>query len=457
MSLALRALIVDDEAPMRQLLEAFVRREGFEVAAAGDGRQVLPWLRPGLADVALVDRRMPGVDGLEVLAAIRATDPECQVALITGDPTVDSAVQAVKGGAIDYLSKPLEPGRLKALLAAVREERGRRVAVLASESALARRLELCGMVGRSPVMQEMFTMIRRVAAHARTVLVSGETGTGKEMVARALHALGPRASRRMVTVNCSAIVETLFEGEVFGHVRGAFTGATADRAGLFEAASGGTLLLDEVGELPLPLQAKLLRALESGEILRVGATTAVPVDVRLVALTNRDLGAEVAAGRFRSDLFYRLDIAHLTVPPLRERIEDVPFLTARFVEEFARRFDKPLEGLTAEAERALFGWHWPGNVRELRNTLERACLTSEGGLLSSKDLRLGPGSGSAASPPRQGTLAALERERIGDVLDECGGNKAEAARRLGIDRRSLYRRIDQYGLAHVREPREGTS
>lgn len=439
-------LVVDDEASMRTLIQTFAQKEGFDVVAAGDGSQTLAWLRPGLADVAVVDLRMPRVDGLEVLAAIRATDPGCQVILMTGDPTVETAVQAVKAGALDYLSKPLDADRLRGLLAGAREELDRRHAVLASETALARRLEFCGMIARSAVMQELFAMIRRVAAHARTVLVSGETGTGKELVASSLHRLGPRSSRRLVTVNCSAIVEPLFESEVFGHVRGAFTGAATDKTGLFEAANGGTLVLDEVGELALPMQAKLLRTLETGEVLRVGSTSAAAVDVRVIAMTNRDLAQEVKAGRFRGDLFYRLDVMHLSVPPLRHRMEDVPYLTAAFVQEFASRFGKDIGGLTPGAEKALSTWTWPGNVRELRNTLERACLVADGAHLTERDVRAVPAHDHAPAAQTAGTLAAVERDRIAQVLDECAGNRAQTARRLGLDRRSLYRRLERYGL-----------
>ena len=439
-------IVVDDDASVRSLVERFAQTEGFDLVATGDGRQTLEWLRPGLADVAIVDLRMPQVDGLEVLAAIRATDPSCQVILMTGDPTIDTAVHAVKAGALDYLSKPFDAARLRALLAGVREELDRRQAVLASETALARRLEFCGMIARSAVMQELFGTIRRVAGHARTVLVSGETGSGKELVATALHRLGPRASRRLVTVNCSAIVEPLFESEVFGHVRGAFTGATTDKAGLFEAANGGTIVLDEVGELALPMQAKLLRTLETGEVLRVGGTRPAGVDVRVIAMTNCDLSHEVSEGRFRSDLFYRLDVMQLKVPPLRERIEDVPYLTAAFVQEFATRFGKDIRGLTPGAERVLSSWTWPGNVRELRNAIERACLVADGAHLTERDIRSVSPPDQSPETPENGTLAALERDRIAQVLAECAGNKALAARRLGLDRRSLYRRLERYGL-----------
>lgn len=448
-------LVVDDEPSMLTLVGKFARHEGFEVVSVGDGSKVLGCLRPGLADVALVDLRMPGVDGLEVLAAIRSTDPACHVILMTGYPTVDTAIQAVRAGALDYLSKPFDADRLRALLAGVRDELDRRQTVLASESALARRLAFCGMIARSATMQELFATIRRVASHARTVLISGETGTGKELVAAALHTLGPRAARRLVTVNCSALVEPLFESEVFGHVRGAFTGATTDKPGLFEAANGGTLILDEVGELPPGTQAKLLRTLESGEVLRVGGTTPVRVDTRIIAMTNRDLIEEVEAGRFRSDLFYRLNVLHLVLPPLCERMEDVPYLTAAFVEEFAARFGKDIRGLTPAAEHALSSWTWPGNVRELRNTIERACLVADGVQLTERDVRITAALNRTPETPGVGTLAALERDRIVQVLEECGGNKAQAARRLGLDRRSLYRRLERYGLAEPVEQGQG--
>jgi two-component system response regulator HydG len=286
------------------------------------------------------------------------------------------------------------------------------------------------------------------------VLVTGETGTGKELVAAALHRLGPRAARRLVTVNCSAIAEPLFESELFGHVRGAFTGAAADKVGLVEAAHQATLLLDEVGELAPAMQAKLLRTLETGEVLRVGGTAASRVDVRVVAATNRDLRTEVLQGRFREDLYYRLDVLHLRVPPLRDRMEDVPYLTAAFVREFAGRFGKDIRGLTPAAEQALMDWAWPGNVRELRNVVERACLVADGPYLTERQVvprdptpagAVAPAAATAAPPA--GTLADLERDRIAQVLADCQGNKARAARRLGLDRRSLYRRIERYGLA----------
>jgi DNA-binding NtrC family response regulator len=299
-------------------------------------------------------------------------------------------------------------------------------------------------------MQEVFGLIRRLAPHARTALVTGETGTGKELVARALHRLGPRASRRFVTVNCSAVVETLFESELFGHVRGAFTGATDNKPGLFEAADGGTLFLDEVGELPAAIQAKLLRVLETGEVQRVGSLQPRKVDVRIIAATNRDLRADIDAGLFRSDLFYRLNVVELHVPPLRDRREDIPYLTAAFVKEFADRFGRTIEGVSPAAEQLLMTAEWRGNVRELRNVLERACMLADGGTLSERDVEVAMPSpsdaGHADADEDSDDLDVVEREHIVRVLAEMRGNKVAAARRLGISRRTLYRRLERHGL-----------
>ena len=306
-------------------------------------------------------------------------------------------------------------------------------------------------------MQEVFSLIRRLAPHVRTVLITGETGTGKELVARALHQQGPRRARRFVTVNCSAVVETLFESELFGHMRGAFSGATEQKAGLFEMAHDGTLFLDEIGELPLSLQAKLLRVLENGEVQRVGAVEPRQVDVCVFAATNRDLQQDVAAGRFRSDLLFRLNAVEVKLPPLRHRREDIPYLTAAFVADCARRLKKPVLGVTPAAERMLADAAWDGNVRELRNTIERACMLAEGSLLTDRDVtrdNAGGGLADAAAAPEglvPGTLDGMERERIVDVLRTVAGNKQAAARILGVSRRAFYRRLERYGL-HTASP-----
>jgi DNA-binding NtrC family response regulator len=346
-----------------------------------------------------------------------------------------------------YFSKPLDLPRVRQLMAALRRQFQDRNSVLDSDATLAERLEVCGMIGRTPAMRELFDVIHRLAPHARTVLVTGETGTGKELVAGALHQLGPRKSKKLVTVNCSAVVETLFESELFGHVRGAFTGANADKAGVFEAANGGTVFLDEVGELPAGAQAKLLRTLENGELSRAGSLATRQVDARLLAAPPRRLLDEIAAGRFRSDLYYRLNVVEIAVPSLRERSEDVPYLTAAFVKRFAREFSKPITGLTTGAEERLIEWPWPGNVRELRNVIERACLLCEGHLLTEGDLARSlverPSAVQADEEPAGPPPTA---EAVKDALDKTGGNKSLSAQRLGISRRALYRLIDKYRI-----------
>jgi DNA-binding NtrC family response regulator len=454
-------LVVDDEAGMLALIRRVAEGEGFEVLTCGGGREAIEVAAQRMPDLVLVDLRMPDVGGLDVVRAIRVADPHARVVLMTGHASIDTAVEAVKLGAADYLTKPFDRARLLETFATAREELTRRRRLLAAETELARQVEFCGMVGHSPAMQEVFDLIRRLAPHVRTALVTGETGTGKELVARALHKVGPRRDRRFVTVNCSAVVETLFESELFGHMRGAFTGATDNKPGLFEAADGGTLFLDEVGELPLAVQAKLLRVLESGEVLRVGSLDPRRVDARVIAATNRDLTGEVAAGRFRSDLYYRLNIAEIALPPLRARRGDVRFLTASFVRDFSAKFGKPVAGLTPEAERLLEAAAWPGNIRELRNVLERASMLAEGRLITERELAgnmrptaqptaMAPSSpppGSPAAHPGAPPLDALERDYLVRTLAQTGGNKADAARQLGLSRRALYRRLARHGLA----------
>ena len=323
-------VVVDDELPVLRVLERLASKAGFDVVTCASGAEAMRALTRRPADLAMIDLRMPDVNGLDLLRQIRTAVPGCEVILMTGFAGVDSAVEAIKLGAREYLTKPFDVERLRRVLTEIREEIERRAQLLALESQVARQLEFCGMVGRSPAMQDIFSLIQRLAPHAKVILVNGETGTGKELAARAFHQMGPRRQKPFVTVNCSAVVDTLFESELFGHVRGAFTGAVESKPGLFEAAHGGTLFLDEVGELPIGVQAKLLRALEYGEVQRVGSLQPKRVDVSVVAATNRDLRAEVAAGRFRGDLFYRLNVVGVTLPPLRDRREDVPYLTAAF-------------------------------------------------------------------------------------------------------------------------------
>jgi DNA-binding NtrC family response regulator len=451
-------LVVDDEQPVLRVVERTAAKAGFDVVACGSGSEAMRELARRPADLAMLDLRMPDVNGLDLLRQIRAAVPSCEVILMTAHAAVDSAVEAIKLGAREYLSKPFDFDRLRDLLTDIREELDRHAQVAALEREVARQSEFCGMMGRSPAMQELFSLIQRLAPHAKVVLISGETGTGKELAARAFHQAGPRRHRPFVTINCSAVVDTLFESELFGHARGAFTGAVDSKPGVFEAAEGGTLFLDEVGELPMSVQAKLLRALEYGEVQRVGSLQPKKVDVAVIAATNRDLRAEVAAGRFRGDLFYRLNVVDVALPPLRDRREDIPYLIAAFVRDCAARMRKPLNGLTHGAERRLFNARWDGNVRELKNVVEKACMLSEGTMVSERELAgaflpeqsASPGHRAGPAPARAGdsavALEEVERDHILDVLRQVNGNRMKAAKVLGISRRALYRRLERHHL-----------
>ncbi|OFW32349.1 MAG: hypothetical protein A3G76_07330 [Acidobacteria bacterium RIFCSPLOWO2_12_FULL_65_11] len=459
-------LVVDDDVPVLRVIERLAAKAGYDVVACANGSEALRALARKPADLAMVDLRMPDVNGLDLLRQIRASVPSCEVILMTGFAAVDSAVEAIKLGAREYLTKPFDFDRLRQVLAEIREELDRRAHVVALEDEVARRLEFCGMLGRSPLMQEVFSLIQRLAPHAKIVLITGETGTGKELAARAFHHVGPRRARPFVTINCSAVVDTLFESELFGHVRGAFTGAVDSKPGVFEAAHGGMLFLDEIGELPMSVQAKLLRALENGEVQRVGSLQPKRVDVTVIAATNRDLRAEVAAGRFRGDLFYRLNVVEVGLPPLRDRREDIPYLTAAFVRECAQRMHKPLTGLTPSAERVVLTARWDGNVRELKNVIERACLLTDGSLISERELAgaFGPESAPASTRGRSvdlpssrpndvaAPLQEIEREHIVEVLRQVNGNRMAAAKVLGISRRALYRRLDRHQIAGEAPP-----
>jgi DNA-binding NtrC family response regulator len=461
-------LVVDDEAYVLDTVSEIATQAGFAVVTAASGSDGIRASRERRTDLAMVDLKMPDVGGLEVLRAIHDSDPRCQMILMTGHASVETAVEAIKMGAMDYLSKPLDVRRVEQLLSNVRVEVERRHHLEVEQQA--RQRECFGMIGTGVAMQHLFGAIRRLAPFIRTALISGETGTGKELVARALHKAGRRSEKRFVTVNCSAVVESLFESELFGHVRGAFTGATETKPGLFEVADNGVLFLDEVGELPLSVQAKLLRVLELGEVHRVGSLEARRVDVQVIAATNRDLRAEVAAGRFRSDLFYRLNIVEIRLPPLRERREDIAHLAHTFVRECATRWSKTLTGLAEPAERVLVQARWDGNIRELRNVIERACLLADAPIVTEQDVQscmppdvpLMPHAsyeaGHAPSPmmPAASTpgstdtepplLSTVEREHILRALQHARGNKKAAARMLGVSRRALYRRLERLGL-----------
>jgi two-component system response regulator HydG len=448
-------MLVDDDPGVLTLLSSLASSAGFAVDAHGQAAAALAAARLAPPDAAIVDYCLPDSDGLEVLRALRHSAPACDVLLMSGFGSIPCAVDALKLGARDFLCKPFDLVAISGTLALLhREAVARRSRGQTASPAQGGRLE--DMVGFSPLMAEVFDLIRRVAPHFTTALVTGETGTGKELVARALHRLGRRRDRPFLAVNCSAIVDTLFESELFGHTRGAFTGAVESRPGLFERAHGGVVFLDEIGELPPAMQAKLLRTLETGEVAKVGSRDVRRVDVHVIAATNRVLEEEVAAGRFRADLFYRLNAIELRVPPLRDRREDLVPLAEEIVLGCARQFGRRIRGLSSDALDQLAGWSWPGNVRELRNTLERACMLAQSDVITARDLRLGsrvPALVRAASDiGAVRPIADLEREEIERALVETQGNKKEAARRLGISRRALYRRLEKLERARVVGP-----
>jgi DNA-binding NtrC family response regulator len=451
-------LVIDDDASVLAFVSDVAESLGFQVVARRDASAALSEAQHIKPDAAVVD--LTYLDATTVLSELAAADPQCPVILMARNQSVDAAISALKAGALDYLAKPFDRERLRDVLVTVRKRVERRETLLRIDADVAKQFEFYGMVGRSPAMQELFDTIRRLAPHLRTVLITGETGTGKELVAKALHRLGPRRDRRLITLNCSAVVETLFESELFGHVRGAFTGANETKVGLFEHADTGTIFLDEVGELPMSLQAKMLRAVEYGEVQRVGALDTRRADVCVIAATNRDLLSEVADGRFRSDLYYRLGILELYLVPLRDRREDIPYLAAVFIRECSERVKRPIIGITAAAERLLQTAPWPGNVRQLRHVIERACLMTDGRMLSERELQAAMSTGmggalrSAVSPrptamapkPASSRLSTAQRDQIERVLTQVGGNKSAAAHELGISRRSLYRWIDRLNI-----------
>lgn len=451
-------LVVDNDQDVLGLVDRFATELGFTVVREINGRAAIESLGHTRPDGAIINVGMSDVDGLTVLREIKAADPQSQVILMTASATVDSAIQAIKAGALDYVTKPFDVDRLRELLITVRKGIERRETLLRLDADVARQFEFYGLIGRSPGMQELFDSVRRFAPYARTVLVTGETGTGKELVAKALHRLGPRRDKKLITVNCSAVVETLFESELFGHMRGAFTGATDTKIGLFEHANNGTIFLDEIGELPVPLQAKMLRAVEMGEVQRVGALESRRADVYAIAATNRDLRGESRTGKFRSDLYYRLSMIELHIPPLRDRRDDIPYLTAAFVREFATKLSRPIKGITPSAERLLRSAPWPGNVRELRNVIERACILTDSRIVTERELAsamslvpAGQNGSRYEDEEREGDgdtalMSSAQREQIKKVLQQMNGNKAAAAKQLGMSRRSLYRWLDRLGI-----------
>jgi len=446
----LSVCVVDDDPSMVEMLQTTVERLGYRAVGTTDPHEALEQIRTGCCQVVLSDLKMPVMDGLTLLDRALERDPGIHVILITGFYSLDSAVEAVKRGAYDYLCKPVDRARLQKSLDELAElfTQRRRIRELGRQ--LLPDLEFHGIVGKSPAMLEVFDFARKVAKHYTNVLLTGPTGTGKELVAHAIHQMSPVSQHRFAVCNCSALVDTLLESQLFGHVRGAFTGATDTRPGLFEYADGGTVFLDEVGEMSLPMQAKLLRVIQNREIQRVGSPEVRQVEVRLIGATNRDLRGQVLAGRFREDLFYRLSTIQIRVPSLTERLEDIPILVQYFLKKYNEAYGKRIQGLTRRAQTVLLQHAWPGNVRELENVISSACITGVNEFIDVCDfpelLQKPVGRADASSEPwRPLPLEEVRRVHIHRVLQMCEGNRVRAAQVLGIGRTSLYRYLKRAG------------
>ncbi len=449
-----RVLIVDDDKNTRDGLQRALQR-GFEVLSTESGDKALALLDAEDVDILLSDVRMPGMDGLTLLQRARARQPELISILLTAYGNVEIAVEAMKAGAFDFLMKPVNLDHLDLLL-----HRALRSRDIESENQRLReqlddKFGLESLIGNTPVMRDLFEVIRQAAPTQATVLVQGESGTGKELVAHAIHRLSTRVQGPLVAVHCAALSDTLLESEIFGHEKGAFTGAVSRRKGRFELADGGTLFLDEISEINASVQVKLLRVLEERCFERVGGDSPVEVDIRLIVATNRNLRDWVAEGRFREDLFFRLDVVNITLPPLRDRLDDIPVLCSHFIHEFAARNDRQIHGITPDAVGLLAGYRWPGNVRELRNTIEKMVVLSRGDRLTARDIppnirgaikapvsALPPVNATAAGVPV--SLADTERALILAAIKRQGGNRTKAAEILGISRRTLHRKLRQY-------------
>jgi DNA-binding NtrC family response regulator len=438
-----RVLVVDDDPEVVRLLEQDLTAGGFTVFPACSGAAGLSLLRDTPVDAVVTDLRMADVDGLEIVRAAAECQPDAKVIIITAFATIASAIEAVKQGAFDYVSKPFEIEELVLALERALEDSRLRQENRSLRGELARRYGLNNLIGASPVMQEVFSLIQGAARADLNVLVSGESGTGKELVARAIHYSGPRRRGPFVALNCAAIPETLLESELFGHVRGAFTGAATARKGLVEEAHGGTLFLDEISEMSVPLQAKLLRVLEDREVRPLGSNRGTVVAFRAIASTNRDPKVQVEAGAFRADLYYRLNVVGINLPPLRERTGDLPRLARHFVEQFAAQQQRPLRGLTPEAMALVEAYRWPGNVRELENAIERAVAFAQGELITPADLPPSVREGGLivdTGVARRWSLRELQERYIERVLEDVQGDRARAAQILQVHPRTLERR-----------------
>ena len=447
-------LVVDDEKNSREGLGRALQRN-YEVLLAENGQRALDVLASSHVDILLSDVRMPGMDGLTLLQRALARTPQPVCIMLTAYGTIELAVEAMRRGAYDFMTKPINLDRLDMMLKRALHTRDVEVENRNLHEQLDSKHGFAEIIGQSPAMQEIFDTVRQVSASRATVLIQGESGTGKELVARAIHRLSPRAKGPLVSVHCAALSTTLLESELFGHEKGAFTGANERRAGRFELSDGGTLFLDEVSEIDASVQVKILRVLEERRFERVGGSTPIDVDVRLVAATNKDLRAMVAEGKFREDLFFRLYVVVITLPPLRERAGDIPLLAQHFINVYAKDNGKAIEGLTPDAMDVLTSYSWPGNVRELRNSIERMVVMARGNRLTVRDLPpqvRESALANATSTPGRGYLSLEETEKqlVIKALKVHGGNRTKAAAELGISRRTLHRKLNEYGL-HEKE------
>jgi DNA-binding NtrC family response regulator len=442
-------LIVDDDDDTSALLRDLLRKRGLDVTAVSSGQQCLEQLRGHPADVVVTDVQMPGMSGIELCVRLHERHPDLLPIIVTGQNDLETAIAAIRAGAFDFITKPLQIRAVELAVSRALEHLGLKREVKRLRAEVHRDETIDGIAGDSPAVRQMVEMIQRVASSDASVLITGESGTGKELVARALHHLSPRRDRPFVAVNCAAMPASLLESELFGHVRGAFTDAKHDRKGLFVSAEGGTILLDEIGEMPIEMQVKLLRVLQERMIRPVGGDQEVPVEVRVLTSTNRDLETEVHDKRFREDLFYRINVVQIAVPPLRDRAGDVLALAQHFINQIAVRTAKPVRRLSAKAARLLMNHDWPGNVRELENCMERAVALCRLDEITADDLPTKVQQhGSSridltADAPRLLTIEEMERRYIRQVLHAVAGNKTRAARVLGLDRRSLYRRLEE--------------
>ncbi len=450
----LRVLLVEDDASVRASIAAFLNDEGYAVNTAPDGKAAIDQFDPE-TDLVIADLMMPYVDGRELLSWVLRHHPQVAVILMTGFGTIPQAVEAIKAGAAAYLTKPLNPDELLIQVRKATEDQRLRQELGRLRGQLRDGWHYCHIIGQSASMRQVFAVIDRAAVVKATVLVIGESGTGKEMIAKALHEAGPRKNAPFLALNCGAIPESLIESTLFGHERGAFTGADRTARGYFQSAGGGTLLLDEIGELPLGMQSKLLRVLEDGAVTPVGTTQPVKVDVRIVAATNRDLEAEATAGRFRQDLFFRLNVVRIELPPLRDRVEDIGLLARFFLDDICRQNGFDPRQVDASLIDAFEHYPWPGNVRELKNTLESLVVLSGNPLLKADELPEKFRTEKSDSPPRPSApeddseelnIQELSRQAIVRALETCKGNRTDAARQLGISRRTLHRRLNEFGM-----------